>query len=763
MFFIIYFSAQGGGGPELIDAVGINYIFEGFPKNMLHFSNAYSSKLLELFEKVLNVESEYIDGEEIPFRWGVEEVIASDYYKNIKKNIKKLRRKFYIFLRLVYNYDNGLANLLGMSKNSKSNIMKIYSSVQNSLYNNSFNEIKSPIIDHGLRSAIWNEEYLHVNKNFRINNYFSSKKSHPELQDFDFSKRAELSIVNENNFVDDKLDQLEQILKFYSIYRKKLFPSFYADDVLTVDKFQLECIQLLSEFSYNYMKILKSNQNYRFIGIGSEQELDFALRNYHKWQDECEKQGRIIKSVNFVPPFDCLLTFNSNESTSQNLNTAKFNQLFNSAIASNKFITCLFKGDKIGNFEQAGFIEGEKKGRIIDSEDNVKELFGDAEFSFSYLRNFIINVDENFYNSLGNDYEKLHKVIDEFIEDCNSQRKDIFYKPRLFIYTTAEIYSSLPQYFHQKYKLIEAPDTNNEDDIIERVRTAVLEKYEERFELVDWKTLLGQVNDDDFNLNNFQLEAPEIKVVNNSDDHGSDEESTSSQSSSDEDHSLIKEDDIVSASNNSPHKSAAIQKPSVKKEEPVKNSTANKDQRVPYDKDLKKESSGQEEIQLENVTEETIFIDLNVRKKRTLTITVNYEGHNYVFDQNDLHNSGVALKKGGYGEVFEKIKRCSDPGYNLATNFIIKTSEEKMKNMEQTGCNNGFEIKIAKDLSDYKSDLSPYLRHVALRIMLGSSEQTKFVTVMKCHGCTKAGIEWGSKWGEMKRFWAVGPKSMKRY
>ena len=31
------------------------------------------------------------------------------------------------------------------------------------------------------------------------------------------------------------------------------------------------------------------------------------------------------------------------------------------------------------------------------------------------------------------------------------------------------------------------------------------------------------------------------------------------------------------------------------------------------------------------------------------------------------------------------------------------------------------------------------------------------------HGCTKAGIEWGVQMGEMKRFWAVGPKSMKRY
>ena len=83
-----------------------------FSKNMLHFSSAYSSKLLELFEKVLTVETKIIAGEELPVRWGVEEVIASDFYQEIEKDGERLRRNFFIFLRIVYDYEGGLHDLL---------------------------------------------------------------------------------------------------------------------------------------------------------------------------------------------------------------------------------------------------------------------------------------------------------------------------------------------------------------------------------------------------------------------------------------------------------------------------------------------------------------------------------------------------------------------------------------------------------------------------------------------------------------------------
>ena len=88
--------------------------------------------------------------------------------------------------------------------------------------------------------------------------------------------------------------------------------------------------------------------------------------------------------------------------------------------ASSKFITCEYNDHKIVNFEQAGFIEGEKKGRVIHSEDDVRELFGDGNYSFSYLRNFIINIDENVFNSSGNDYEHVYEVLDRYIEYCYS-------------------------------------------------------------------------------------------------------------------------------------------------------------------------------------------------------------------------------------------------------------------------------------------------------------------------------------------------------
>ena len=81
--------------------------------------------------------------------------------------------------------------------------------------------------------------------------------------------------------------------------------------------------------------------------------------------------------------------------------------------------------------------------------------------------------------------------IDKFLKKCFSESATgyIYYKPRKFIYTTSQIYSTLPEYFKENYKLINAPDTNNEEDIIERIRTTVSERHEKRFEdiEVDWR------------------------------------------------------------------------------------------------------------------------------------------------------------------------------------------------------------------------------------------------------------------------------------
>ena len=66
----------------------------------------------------------------------------------------------------------------------------------------------------------------------------------------------------------------------------------------------------------------------------------------------------------------------------------------------------------------------------------------------------------------------------------------IHYKPRLFIYTTTQIYSTLPKPFQKKYKLITESETNNKEEIFERVRTVVSENYDNRFEKIDWEQLL---------------------------------------------------------------------------------------------------------------------------------------------------------------------------------------------------------------------------------------------------------------------------------
>ena len=303
-----------------------------FNKKMLHFSNTYSSELIELFEKTLTIETKIIDGEEVPVRWGVEEVIASNFYKETQLHCARLRRKFYIFLKLVYDYETGLDDLLYNSeKINRKEVIKIYSNLQKSLFNNSFTDFNSPVIDNCLRRALWNEEYY--SRSYFFNDYFSTKQSQINLPNFDFSKRSENSMITEKNLVADK-EKVGKMLNYYGVYRKILYPEFYVDDEILVDEFQVHCIGILSKKTDNFTEILKFNDNFKLLGMSSKSEVDFALWKFKKWKDHREKQMSLIRAIKYSPPFDCLLTFNSNKLTTQNLNTATFNQLFNSAIAS---------------------------------------------------------------------------------------------------------------------------------------------------------------------------------------------------------------------------------------------------------------------------------------------------------------------------------------------------------------------------------------------------------------------------------------------
>ena len=65
------------------------------------------------------------------------------------------------------------------------------------MFNKNFGELKSPVIDHSLCEAIYWEE--RDNNRYEINEYFPANQSKPELQNFDFSKRFEYSIVHKNN------------------------------------------------------------------------------------------------------------------------------------------------------------------------------------------------------------------------------------------------------------------------------------------------------------------------------------------------------------------------------------------------------------------------------------------------------------------------------------------------------------------------------------------------------------------------------------
>ena len=297
-----------------------------FNKKMIHFSNTYSRELLELFEKVLTVETEIIDAEEVPIRWGVEEVIASDFYKDIEKDSESLKRIFFVFLRIVYNYEEGLFYLLHLSEKniaerSIKEVIKFYSNLQEGLFNNSFTELNSPVIDHSLRNALRYDE--HYNGKYPINDYFSTKKSHANLLNFDFSKRSEFSIIARNNLVADK-EKISQMLKYYEVYRKILYPEFYVDDRVLVDCFQYDCIKSISHYSSVVTEILKFNDNFKSLGLSSKNEVDFALRNFNIWEFQRLQQKSLINNTVYPPPFDCLLTFNLNESTSHNSNTKTF-------------------------------------------------------------------------------------------------------------------------------------------------------------------------------------------------------------------------------------------------------------------------------------------------------------------------------------------------------------------------------------------------------------------------------------------------------
>jgi len=254
-----------------------------------------------------------------------------------------------------------------------------------------------------------------------------------------------------------------------------------------VHNFQYRSIELLSKKKYSeikkYFKLFKIDNNYKYLGFTSANEANFALEKFRKWEEQCKKQMRIF-TLNPSPPFDCLLNFKPKQSTHQNFSRNKFSQTINSGLSSRKFITCNYENNEILNFEQAGFIEAGEAGRFIFDRDDVGKLFHSNDFS--YLRNFIINLDEAGCKSLENDSVKLVEVIDEFIEDCYSKLKYCKYQPRLFIYTTKPIYSTLPKPFQQKFKLITAPESNSEEAIIERVKSVVSEKYESRFGVVDW-------------------------------------------------------------------------------------------------------------------------------------------------------------------------------------------------------------------------------------------------------------------------------------
>ena len=208
---------------------------------------------------------------------------------------------------------------------------------------------------------------------------------------------------------------------------------------------------------------MKFRDNYRHLGIGSQSELAFALNNYYRWSEQCVKQMRIFQNRKYMNPyFDCLLQFKSNKKTTTSKDgKLNFPKLFNSAINSNKFITCLYDKDNITEFRQTIYDKYNKEKRVMPTDDtrlrNIMDLFvlDDFDKIKSYLRNFIIKIDEADSIYINNNFGSIAEGIDGFMDLLFDHLYDNHrYKPRKFIYTTTQIYSSLPDYFQQNYKLI---------------------------------------------------------------------------------------------------------------------------------------------------------------------------------------------------------------------------------------------------------------------------------------------------------------------
>ena len=104
---------------------------------------------------------------------------------------------------------------------------------------------------------------------------------------------------------------------------------------------------------------MKSRNNYRHLGIESEDELDFALSCFEDWELDCGKKKKLIGKLD-LQPFDCLLELAKTESDRNNITN-----LINSAIKSNKFITCVYDKEFIENFRQIIYGEDNKVQRDI--------------------------------------------------------------------------------------------------------------------------------------------------------------------------------------------------------------------------------------------------------------------------------------------------------------------------------------------------------------------------------------------------------------
>ena len=76
-----------------------------------------------------------------------------------------------------------------------------------------------------------------------------------------------------------------------------------------------------------------------------------------------------------------------------------------------------------------------------------------------------------------------------FMERLRSLEKTyqsgLHYKLRYFVYTSMKIYESLPDYFKKNYKLIEAPKSKKDKDIVEKIKTVINENHEKRFQNLD--------------------------------------------------------------------------------------------------------------------------------------------------------------------------------------------------------------------------------------------------------------------------------------